>query len=134
MNLLAVMRRRHGVWIPRLAAPIAAVWLSMVWQPCAMAMDTGVQHEHRCAHCPPPKPEHCDDIVTHECDDGDQFRADLRTPKAKPGDGPTEFQAALVASNHPYWLPVPPVRPCLAHPPTAPPVQSLPILFCAFLN
>ena len=134
MNLLAAIRRRKKVWIRRLGAPIIAVWLTMAWQPCVMAMDAGMDHEHRCEHCPPPEIDHCDDFVRHECSDEDRFSADRRAAKAKSADDTKLAHVPLAVSGLAQWLPVFKVHTCLANPATAPPGRPLPILFCSFLN
>ena len=134
MNLLAAIRRRKKAWIRRLVAPVAAVWLTMAWQPCVMAMGADAGHEHRCEHCPPPKIEHCDDVVRHDCSDEDRFSADLRAAKAKSADDTKLAQIALAASDRPQRLLVLKAQRCLANPATAPPARPLPILFCSYLN
>lgn len=134
MNLLAIIRRRKKVWIRRLAAPMAAAWLAMAWQPCATAMDAETGHEHRCAQCPPPEIEHCDDVVRQDCSDGDRFSADLRAAKAKSADDTKLSQVFLAVTGQPHRLPVLETQRCLTHPATAPPIRSLPILFCTYLK
>ena len=134
MNLLAAIRRRKIVWIRRLAAPIVAVWLTMAWQPCVMAMDAGMSHEHRCPHCPPTEVEHCDVAVRHECSDEDRFSADLRAAKAKSADDLKLAQVSLSASGWSHRLAVVKVQTCRAYPATAPPTPPLPVLYCSYLN
>ncbi len=134
MNLLALMRRRKKVWIHRLAAPFAVVWLTMLWQPCAMAMDGAMDIEHRCVHCPPPKLEHCDDDAPQDCGDDDRFNADRRAAKAKFGDDQKELLATPATAYRPFQLSFLPTNACLAHPATAPPTRPLPILFCTQLK
>ena len=133
MNALAAIRRRKQTWMRPLAAPIVAVWLSMAWQPCVMAMDAGMGHEHHCDHCPPPAIKHCDDVVRHDCSDEDRFNADLRAAKAKSADDTKPAQVALAAS-HRHQLVVLKAQACLANPATAPPAPPLSILFCSYLN
>ena len=134
MNLLAAIRRRKKAWIRRLAAPIVAVWLTMAWQPCVMAMDTGMGHGHHCEHCPPPEIDRCHDVVRHDCRDDDRFSADLRAAKAKSADDAKHAQVALIASEWPHRLRVLKDKRCLANLATAPPARSLPVLFCTYLN
>ena len=134
MNLLAAIRRRKKVWIRRLAAPIVAVWLTMAWQPCVMAMDAGMQHEHHCEHCPPPEVEHCHDAVSHDCRDGDRLSADLRAAQAKSADDAKQAPISLDAPGWPPRLLALKARTCRANPATAPPAPPLPILFCSWLN
>ena len=134
MNPLAAIRRRKKVWIRRLGGPIAAVWLTMAWQPCVMAMDAEMGHEHHCEHCPPPEIDHCDDVVRHECSDEDRFSADRRAAKVNSADdsmfAPVSFAVFGVAQR----LPVIKAQTCLDNPATAPPGRPLPILFCSYLN
>lgn len=134
MNLLAAIRRRKKAWIRRLAAPIVAVWLTMAWQPCIMAMDAGMDHEHHCEHCPPPEIDHCHDVVRHDCEDDDFFSADLRAAKAKSADDTKLAQVTLAASERPQRLLLLQDQSCLAYPATAPPAPPLPVLFCSYLN
>ena len=133
MNPLAAIRRRKHAWMRPLAAPIVAVWLNMAWQPCVMAMDADMGHEHPCDHCPPPAIEHCDDVIRHDCSDEDRFNADLRAAKAKSADDTKPAQVALAAS-HRHRPVVLKAQACLANPATAPPAPPLPILFCSYLN
>ena len=134
MNVLSAIRRRKKAWIRRLAAPIVAVWLTMAWQPCVMAMDAGMDHEHRCEHCPPPEIDHCHEVVSHDCKDEDRFSADLRAAKAKSADDAKHAPVPLAAPGQPHRLLALTARVCLAHPATAPPAPPLPILFCSWLN
>lgn len=134
MNLLATIRRRKKAWIPRLGAPIVAVWLAMAWQPCVMAMDAEMGHENHCEHCPPPEIEHCDDVVRHECTGEDRFSADLRATKAKSADDAKQVPVSLTVSTQPLRLQAFRAQACLANPATAPPGRSLPVLFCSWLN
>ena len=134
MNLLAAIRRRKKVWIRRLGAPIVAVWLAMAWQPCVMAMDAEMGHEHHCEHCPPPEIDHCDDAVRHECTDDDRFSADRRAAKAKSADDAEQVPISLIASTRPHRLQGFKAEACLTNPATAPPGRMLPVLFCSFLN
>ena len=134
MNLLAAIRRRKKVWIRRLAAPVVAVWLTMAWQPCVMAMGADMSHEHRCPHCPPAEMEHCDVAVRHECSDEDRFSADLRAAKAKFADDLKLAQVSLAASDWSHRLAVLKPQTCLAYPATAPPTPPLPVLYCSWLN
>lgn len=134
MNVLADIRRRKKAWIRRLGAPIAAVWLTMAWQPCVMAMDAGMEHEHRCEHCPPPETGHCDDVVRHDCRDEDRFSADVRAAKAKSADDSKHVAVSLLAAVRPHRLEPLNARACLSDPATAPPGRPLPVLFCTWLN
>ena len=134
MNLLAAIRRRKKVWIRRLGAPVAAVWLTMAWQPCVMAMGAELGHEHHCEHCPPPEIDHCDDAVRHECTDDDRFSADRRAAKAKSADDAEQVPVSLIASAQPHRLQGFKAEACLTNPATAPPGRPLPVLFCAWLN
>ena len=134
MNLLATIRRRKKVWIPRLGAPIVAAWLAMAWQPCVMAMDAEMAHEHHCEHCPPPEIDHCGDAVRHECTDDDRFSADRRAAKAKSADDAEQVPVSLIASTQPHRLLVFKAQACLTDPATAPPGRPLPVLFCSYLN
>ena len=134
MNLLAAIRRRKKVWIRRLAAPIAAVWLTMAWQPCVIAMDAGMHHEHHCEHCPPPEVEHCQDAVSHDCRDEDRFSADLRAAKAKSADDLKLAPVSLDASGGSHQPAALKAQMCLAYPATAPPTPPLPVLYCSYLN
>ena len=134
MNLLAAIRRRKKVWIRRLGTPVVAVWLTMAWQPCVMALDAGMHHEHHCEHCPPPEIEHCHDVVSHDCTDEDRFSADLRAAKAKSTDDAKHAPVPLAAPGLPHRLLALKAQTCLANPATAPPATPLPILYCSYLN
>ena len=134
MNLLAAIRRRKKAWIRRLAAPIVAVWLTMAWQPCVMAMDAGTHHEHHCEHCPPPEVERCHDAARHDCGDEDRLSADLRAAKAKSADDAKHAQISVGAPGWPPRLLALEARACRANPATAPPTPPFPILFCSWLN
>ena len=134
MNPLAAIRRRKKVWIRRLAAPIIAVWLTMAWQPCVMAMDAGEHHEHHCEHCPPPETEHCHDAAGHDCRDEDRFSADLRAAKAKSADDAKHAQIFLAETGGAYRLLALQAQMCPAYPATAPPVPPIPVLYCSWLN
>lgn len=134
MNLLAAIRRRKKVWIRRLGAPVAVVWLTTAWQPCVMAMDAGMHHEHHCEHCPPPEIEHCHDAVSHDCRDEDRFSADLRAAKAKSADDAKHAPFPLTAPDLPHRLLAVKAQTCLANPATAPPTPPLSILYCSYLN
>lgn len=134
MNPLVAIRRRKKVWIRRLGAPIVAVWLTTAWQPCVMAMDVDMHHEHRCPHCPLPEIEHCDVAIRHECSDEDRFSADLRAAKAKSADDLKLAQVSLAASGWSHQPAVIKAQSCLAYPATAPPTPPLPVLYCSYLN
>ena len=138
MNVLAVIRRRHRRWIPRLAALLAVAWLGMLWQPCAMAMgmDAGTAHaQHACPHCPPPQHTDCEDAAD-ECTYVDRFDADRRTAKFKSGAGPEDVPHIVLPSSCPASrLPLPSRSYArLAVHRTVPPGPPLNILFCAYLK
>ena len=134
MNLLAAIRRRKKVWIRRLGAPVIAVWLTVAWQPCVMAMGAGMEHGHHCEHCPPPETGHCGDVVRHDCGEEDRFSADVRAAQAKSADEAKHAAVIRSAPLRPHRLEEFAVPACLSNPATAPPGRRLPVLFCAYLN
>jgi len=138
MNILAAIRRREKLWIPRAAAPFAIVWLSMLWQPCAVAMDMdmGMDHEqHSCPHCPPPMHEDCEGNTTEECDYFDRFDTDRRASKTKLGESPQDLQIALYSvCRLPDYSPLFAVHSSLSKHATAPSGPPLNVLFCTYLN
>ena len=140
MNILAAIRRRQKLWIPRLAGPFAVVWLSMLWQPCAMAMDMdgemAMGHEqHSCPHCPPPMHEDCGNSL-EECAYFDRFDVDRRGAKLKLGESLQDVQPVLLAASHTSQLAF--VSALSSGPhyacATAPPGPPLNVLFCTYLN
>jgi len=138
MTILAAIRHRQKLWILRLAAPFAVVWLSMLWQPCAVAMemDMGVDHgQHSCPHCPPPMHEECEANTTEECDYFDRFDTDRRGSKTKFGEAPEDVQLVLHSvCQLPNFPPPFAVHSSLSIDTTAPPGPPLNVLFCTYLN
>ena len=138
MNILSAMRRRHKRWIPRLAGPFAIVWLSMLWQPCAMAadMDMDMGHEqHSCPHCPPPMHEDCKGNAIGECDYLDRFDTDRRASKLKFEESKADAQPVLLSACQSLQLAtVLASHPSFSKHATAPPGPPLNVLFCTYLN
>ena len=149
MNILAAIRRRHRVWIPKLGAPLAVVWLSMLWQPCAVAMDMhtnmdmgagmhmsmDMDHEqHACPHCPPSMHEDCGSDATEACEYLDRFDTDRRTSKTKIDDDSTDLQLVLLTSHESQTIFSKSSLPsALKDHATAPPGPPLNLLFCVYL-
>ena len=139
MNALAAIRRRHKRWNPRLAAFLAAAWLGMLWQPCAMAMDmeahAGHEQQHSCPHCPPPQHTDCEDAAD-ACVYVDRYDADRRAAKHKAGAGVEDVQFVALPSCVISRLPLPSSGFAgFAVHETAPPIRPpLNILFCSYLK
>ena len=157
MNILALIRRRKKVWILRLAAPFGVVWLSMLWQPCAMAMDAdGGQHspmhmdmhggahtpmdmgmdhgQQSCPHCPPLMHEDCEGNASGDCDYFDRFDADRRVSKLKFEES-SDIQPILHPLTQPPDLSL--AFSVQGNPPkhtAAPPGPALTVLYCSYLN
>ena len=146
MIVLAVIRRRQKRWTPRLSAFLAVVWVGMLWQPCASAMDMDghaghaghaehAQHaEHHCPHCPPQAHNDCE-TVTEECASLDRFDADRRTAKFNFGAGADDVPQVPIA----YWsslrpLPRPTVSARAEDCGSLPQGPPLNILFCVYLS
>lgn len=139
MNVLAAIRRRHKRWNPRLAAFLAAAWLGMLWQPCAMAMDmaahAGHEQQHTCPHCPQPQRTDCEDAAD-ACVYVDRYDADRRAAKHKSGAGVEDVQFVVLPSCVVSRLSLPSSDFAgFAVHGTAPPTRpSLNILFCSYLK
>jgi len=136
MNILATIRRRQKRWIPRLTAPFAIVWFSMLWQPCAVAMDMemGMDHEqHSCPHCPPPMHEECGGNTAVACDYFDRLDTDRLATKIKFEEGPEDVQLALYSICEPVGVSLHfPPRSRISSYVTAPPGPPLNVLYCTY--
>lgn len=133
MNLLQPIRNRSRRWVPRVMAPLAVVWLSMVIQPCLMAAEMDGQMDGNCPHCPTPMQQDC---AAGGCTYVDRVDYDGRTPQvrlanAQPDDHPVFF-ATLAAG---FSLPT---GACSTGPPSDVawdlPTPPLNVLFCVYLN
>ncbi|MBT8135762.1 MAG: hypothetical protein KJO54_01980 [Gammaproteobacteria bacterium] len=56
MNVLAAVRRHRKAWGRNALAAFAVAWLSLVAQPCVMALE--VDDHGDCPHCPPAMAHH----------------------------------------------------------------------------
>ncbi len=132
MHILAAIRRRQKLWIPRFGAAMGMVWLSMLMQPCLMAMD----HEQlACPHCPPPVHEDCASGTTEDCGYLEGLDLDRRVSKTKFGEGPEDLQAILISSCElPRFVSESAAQGSFPKSATAPPGPPLNILFCVYLK
>ena len=138
MSILAAIRLRKKLWIPRVAAVFSVMWVSMLLQPCAMAMGAGqmgMDHEqHSCPHCPPPMHEECVDEAV-ECRYLERFDVDHRASTAKFSAGSEDFQSVLNSYCEAPLLPARAVtRFSSPRHATAPPGPPLNVLFCVYLK
>ncbi len=141
MNLLQPIRNRSRRWVPRVMAPLAVVWLSMVLQPCVMAAEMGGamggamggQMDGNCPHCPTPMQQDC---AAGACTYVDRVDYDGRTPyvrlaNTQPDDHPVLF--ATLATGLPLATDA-----CSTGPPldatSALPTPPLNVLYCVYLN
>lgn len=80
--MLTVLRHKQRKLTPRLLAVMGLVWLNMVLNPCAMALE--IVDDHDCPHCP--EVEHCDEQLTGSCRFIDSIDSDGRTHQTRAPD------------------------------------------------
>ncbi len=132
MHILAAIRRRQKSWIPRFGAAMGIVWLSMLMQPCLMAMD---HEQHICPHCPPPVHEDCAGRTTEDCGYLEGLDLDRRVSKTKFGEGPENPQSVLISSCElPRFALVSAAHDSFPKNATAPPGPPLNVLHCVYLK
>lgn len=141
MNLLQPIRNRSRRWVPRIMAPLAVVWLSMVVQPCLMAaemdgqMDGAMdgQMDGHCPHCPTPMQQDC---ASGACTYVDRVDYDGRTPQVRLANAPLDDHPVLFATLAAVFSL--PTGACSTGPPLDAtsdlPTPPLNVLFCVYLN
>lgn len=95
MGPLATIRRRRLAWGRSVLGTFVAAWLSLVLQPCAMAME---ETDHDCPHCPPAVTQvadPCDVGVGPACGLDDQLSAEPRSNPLKLKDLSNELPVAI---------------------------------------
>jgi hypothetical protein len=68
LNYLASIRQQQQSWGRRALGLFAIVWLNLVLQPCAMALQSDIDIDVDCLHCPPALSEDISSHSTHEAD------------------------------------------------------------------
>ncbi len=132
MCVLAAIRRRQKLWIPRFGAAMGIVWLSMLMQPCLMAMD---HEQHNCPHCPPPMHEDCAGETTEDCGYSEGLDFDRRVSKTKFGGSSENLQLILNSScETPDFSSLSAAHSSFPRHATAPPGPPLNVLYCVYLN
>jgi hypothetical protein len=109
------------------------VWLSILMQPCLMAMD---HEQHNCPHCPPPIHEDCAGGGTIEdCGYLKGLDLDRRVSKTKFGEGSEDLQPALISTCElPQFALVSVAHGNFPKSAAAPPGPPLNVLFCVYLK
>ena len=145
MSYLVSIRQQQQSWGHRALGLFVAVWLNLVLQPCAMALQSD---DYDCSHCPPAQmAEHtgmhgsmghnapCADGMS-DCVTADDLNHDGRSGQFKLKDAPADTPIAIA----PHELAVPfrqpadaALHPCFAllHAGAAPPLY---ILNCVYLK
>lgn len=149
MSQLARIRQRQQSWGRRALGMFVAVWLNLALQPCAMAFESGEDHD--CPHCPPAEiHEHghkhgsgnsgdnkvpCVD-ATSDCLVAEDMVLDGRTGKLELKDAPADNLVAITVTELSIW-PAKPAdttsmpRYATVHTGAPPPLH---VLYCVYLD
>lgn len=133
MSLLTTLRQRRVRGASSSLGAFVLVWLSMVLQPCAMAL--GSDTDYDCPHCPPQQNEQPCELGEPDCNHVHKYNVDGRTAQAKVKDAPQDSPMivgelfAFIPSVH--TARVDDVSRQAIPPPYGP---SLNILYCVYLK
>ena len=131
-HVFTTMRRSRIAWGRRFLGAFAAAWLSVVLQPCAMAL--GVD-DPDCPHCPPSEAPPCHTETVPDCTIEDRVTAEPRVTLLKLKDLPVDTPVAAWSLDLAHVMPGATTQ-CRIEPhhllhPSGPPLT---ILHCVYLK